>query len=73
MKKTQKMAIMALIGMAVSYRLGQISREGYIDHKVKEWTDQINKNEMCIITVEDGELHELGDYEAVKRKAETPE
>lgn len=73
MKKTQKMAIMALIGMAVSYRLGQISREGYIDQKAQEWSDKINNKDMCIVTVENGQLHELGDYEAVKKKAETPE
>jgi hypothetical protein len=73
MKKTQKMAIIALVGMAVAYRLGQISREEYIDHKAEEWVDKINNRDMCIVTVENGELHELGDYEAVKKKAETPE
>jgi hypothetical protein len=73
MKKTQKIAIMALIGMAVSYRLGQISREEYIDHKAEEWAYKINNHDMCIVTVENGELHEVGDYEAVKKKAETPE
>ena len=73
MKKTRKMAILGLIGMAVAYRLGQISREEYIDQKAGEWTDKINNQDMCIVTVENGELHELGNYEAVKRKAETPE
>lgn len=73
MKKTQKMAIMALIGMAVSYRLGQISREKYIDQKVGEWTDQINSQDMYIATVKNGQFLELGNYEAVKKKAEVPE
>jgi hypothetical protein len=73
MKKTRKMAILGLVGMAVAYRLGQISREEYIDQKAQEWTDQINNKDMCIVTVKDGELHELGDYEAVKKKAEVPE
>jgi hypothetical protein len=73
MKKTRKMAILGLVGMAVAYRLGQISREEYIDQKAQEWTDQINNKDMCIVTVKDGELHELGDYEAVKKKVETPE
>jgi hypothetical protein len=73
MKKTRKMAILGLVGMAVAYRLGQISREEYINQKAQEWTDQINNKDMCIVTVKDGELHELGDYEAVKKKVETPE
>lgn len=70
MKETRKLAILGLVGMAVAYRLGQISREEYIDQKAKEWSDKINNHDMCIVTVENGELHELGDYEEVKKKVE---